>query len=220
VANDVVNLLIGLPILLSSILLARRGRLLWLLFWPGALLFVFYNSVAYTFALPANLGFLLNLLLLVLSAYTMIALVAAIDAKAIRQRLAGAVPERLAGGVLVTLGALFFLRALVVLGQALLAQTPLEMTERAVNVADAITAPAWVIGGFLLWRRRQLGYVAGLGLLFQASMLFVGAIAFLLLQPLLTAAPLSVGDIVVLAIMGLVCFVPFALFARGVASKR
>ena len=30
-------------------------------------------------------------------------------------------------------------------------------------------APAWVIGGVLLWRREPLGYVTGLGLLCLAS---------------------------------------------------
>ena len=36
-ANDLVNLLIGLPILLGSLELAKRGKLIGLLFWPGAL---------------------------------------------------------------------------------------------------------------------------------------------------------------------------------------
>jgi hypothetical protein len=36
VSNDVVNLFIGLPILLGSMWLTRRGKLIGLLFWPGA----------------------------------------------------------------------------------------------------------------------------------------------------------------------------------------
>jgi hypothetical protein len=60
-----------------------------------------------------------------------------------------------------------------------------------------------------------------LGLLFQASMLFIGLIAFLLIQPVLTDAPFSLTDVLVVAVMGLVCFVPFGLFVRGVtASSR
>ena len=35
VPNDVVNTLIGLPILLGSMWLARRGKLIGLLFWSG-----------------------------------------------------------------------------------------------------------------------------------------------------------------------------------------
>jgi hypothetical protein len=42
-ANDVVNLGIGLPILLFSMRYAQRGRLVGRLLWPGALLYVLYN---------------------------------------------------------------------------------------------------------------------------------------------------------------------------------
>jgi hypothetical protein len=60
--------------------------------------------------------------------------------------------------------------------------------------------------------------VAGLGLLFQASMLFVGLIFLLLLQPFLTAAPFAPVDVIVVSILGLICFVPLGLFARGVVN--
>jgi hypothetical protein len=218
--NDVVNLILGLPILLGSIWLARRDKLLGLLLWPGALFYVLYNSVVYTFSLPLNVAFLLSLVLLTLSAYVTVGLVASVDARAVQRRLTGAVPERLAGGILAGLGALFSLRAVVVLVQAIASQTPIADAERAVHLADIVIAPALIVGGVLLWRREPLGYVAGMGLLFQTSMLFIGLIAVLLLQPLLTTAPFLPVDVIVVFAMGLVCFVPFALFLRGVASKE
>ena len=42
-ANDVTTLFIGLPILLASMWLSRRGKLLGLLLLPGALFFILYN---------------------------------------------------------------------------------------------------------------------------------------------------------------------------------
>jgi hypothetical protein len=216
VSNDVVMLLVGLPILLGSMGLARRDRLVGLLLWPGALFFVLYNYLVYVFAMPFNVAFLLHLSLVVTSAYTLIALVASIDGGVVRRRLVGSVPERGAGGVLAGLGSLFFLRVVGTLIQGLLAQTMIPRTELALHVSDLLIAPALVIGGVLLWRRRELGYVAGLGLLFQVSMLFVGLIIVLLLQPLLTAAPLVLLDVAVVFVMGLISFIPLALYVRGV----
>ena len=217
VSNDVVNLLIGLPILLGSMWLARRAKLIGLLLWPGALFFVLYNYIVYVFAMPLNVVFLLHLALVTLSLYTLIGLMAGIDGEAVQQRLAGSVPERFAGGIVAGLGLLFFLRAIAVMVGAIGSQTSIAETELAL-LADFLTGPAWVIGGVLLWRRRQFGYVAGLGLLFQASMLFIGLIIFLLIQPFLTTEPFALIDVVVILILGLICFVPFALFVRGVAS--
>jgi len=103
---------------------------------------------------------------------------------------------------------------------AIVDQTAISELDRALYVADVVTAPAWVLGGVLLWRREPLGYVAGTGLLFQASMSFIGLTAVLLLQPLLTGAPFQPVDTLVVAAMGLICFVPFALFLRGVARRE
>ena len=83
--NDVVNLFIGAPILLGSMWLARRGQLIGLLFWPGALFYVLYNYIAYVFGMPSSVLFLLYLAMVTLSAYTLIGLVAGIDGTAVRQ---------------------------------------------------------------------------------------------------------------------------------------
>lgn len=217
-ANDVVNLVVGLPILLGSMALARRGALIGLLFWPGALFYVVYNAVAYVFALPLNVAFLLALMLLTLTAYATIGLTACIDGEAVQLRLRGAVPESIAGAVLAGLGTVFFLRAIVIILLGITGSPP-PPEDVPVLLSDALTAPATVIGGLLLWRRQPLGYVAGAGLLFQLSMLFVGLIAFMLLQPVLTAAPLALIDLVVVFMMGTICFVPLALFSRGIVRR-
>ncbi len=219
VPNDVVNLFIGLPILLGSMWLSWRDKLIGLLCWPGALFFVLYNYIAYTFAMPFNWAFLSHLSLAMLSLYALISLVASIDGKVVQERLSGAVPEKFAGGVVAGLGLLFFLRVIGVVVTALAGASILAETELAVNISDFFIVPAWVIGGILLWRRKTLGYTTGLGLLFQATMLFIALIVFLLLQPLLTATPFAVADVVVIFTMGLICFIPFALFVRGVVAK-
>jgi hypothetical protein len=220
VPTDAVNLLVGMPVFVGSMGLARRGKPIGLLLWPGALLFFLYNYLVYVLAMPLGLAFLLHLILLVLSLYTIISLVASIDGDAVQQRLTGLVPERLAGGILAGFGLLFSLRAVSVIVSAVASQAPTAGSERALLVADFVIGPALVIGGLLLWQRRELGYVTGLGLLFHTSMSFVGLVIFLLLQPFMTAAPFVLTDVVVILVMGLICFVPFALFVRGVVSLR
>jgi hypothetical protein len=39
------------------------------------------------------------------------------------------------------------------------------------------------------------------------------------LQPLLTDAPFALVDVIVVLIMGLICFIPFGLFVRGIVSR-
>jgi hypothetical protein len=215
VVTDLVSLILGVPILVGSVELARRRRLVGLLFWPGALLFVVYHATAYVYAMPLHWPFLVHVALLTLSTYTAIGLVAAIDANAVAKQLRGRVPERLAGGVLIGLGALTVVRNLAVVSTAILDRAAMPDPVLGVAVADFVLAPAWIIGGALLWRRQALGYVGGTGLLFQGSMLFVGLILWTLLAPLNSGTPLVLVDVVVVSVMGLIFWVPFVLFLRG-----
>ena len=217
--NDIINLVIGLPILTVSMWLISRGKLLGLLFWPGALFYVLYNYLIYVLAMPINMVSLVALILVTLSAYALIDLLARLDGTAIREAISGAVPERLAGGVLMGLGSLFLLRVIAIFIGAIINQSQLPETEIALNISDFLVSPAVVIGGLLLWQRKEMGYAVGLGLLFQQSMLFIGLIAVLALQPFMLDIPFPMNDLIVVFIMGFVCFIPFYLYARGVSSK-
>ena len=217
--NDIFTLILGLPILLISMWLAWRGKLIGLLFWLGALLYGLYNYIAYLFGMPFQGLFFLYLLIVVLSTYTLIGLVAVIDGETVKHRLAGHVPERLGGGVLILLGAAYTILASLMIISNLTGQALLSQSEMSVFVADFFVAPAWVIGGVLLWRREPLGYVGGTGLLFSASMLFVGVIGIVILQAMQSGAPFPMTDVLVLLGMGLICFIPFGFFIRGVAKS-
>ena len=218
--NDVVNLVLILPVLLVSLFSARRGELIGLLFWQGALLAVVYNYLVYIFSMPVDWKQLFYIPLVILSGYALFRLVAAIDSQYVRDRLAGRVKEKLSGGLLIGFGLLISFRSVSVLAGSLSDPAGLPVTEIGVLIADLTSAILWLLGGAYLWRRKALGYVTGAGLLFQASMLFVGLIAFLLLQPVMTDAPFVLVDVVVVTVMGMVCSIPFVLFVRGVISSR
>jgi hypothetical protein len=95
----------------------------------------------------------------------------------------------------------------------------LPISEISVLIADIVISIFFIAGGCLLLRRSSLGYVSGLGLLFVASMLFISLIMVLLLQPVLTNAPFVLVDIIVVSIMGLICFIPFGFFVREVVAS-
>jgi len=218
-ANEFVNLFIGLPVLLISLWLWRRGQLVGLLLWPGALLYILYNYIAYLIGVPFGWLSFVYLVLVVLSAYLLFYLLSVMDQTSIQEQLAGDMPVKIAGLVLVGLGALFLLRALGMIVTTSLNQMALPRSEIGVLTADVILSLIWIAGGVLLLRRRPLGYALGLGLLFSGSMLFIALIVFLLLGPVLTGMPLALIDVIVVLVMGMVCFIPFFLVLRAVLSK-
>lgn len=218
-ANDLVNLLIGLPILLGSMWLTHRGKLIGLLCWPGALLYTFYNYIAYVFGMPLS-GYTLAFILLVLmSAYPAFSLLKNMDREKLKTWLAGSVSDRFSGGTLIFFGIGFFFLAVNVITGANADQTTTSMTEVGVAIADIVLSTLLFVGGVLLFRRQPLGYASGLGFLFAASALFIGVILVVLFQPLLTDAPFVLEDVIVLSGMALISFIPAGLFMRGVLSE-
>lgn len=219
IPTDLVNLL-GMPLLLGSMWLARSGRLVGLLLWPGALLYLMYHDLAFLFSIPFSAMFLLHLVVAGLNLFAMMVLFANIDGRKVQQVLTGVVAEKAGGGVLAGFGVLFFAGAAYLLISAFFGRITLPPTERAVRITDLLMSPAWIIGGVLLWQRKALGYVTGLGLLFQACMLFVGLIVLFVLQPFITGSQFRLVDVLVIFAMSLFCIVPFCLFVCGAAGKR
>lgn len=219
VPNDLINLLIGLPILIASLWMTRRKKLAGLLMWPGAMLYFLYNYVAYIVAGEGGWAVIAYVLIAVLSAAVTVQLIRKLDLPQVKDRLEGAVPRRFAGWLLTVFGAGFAFRAGNILVQAAAAGTSIPAGEYGTLIADLILSTLWAAGGILLLRRRPLGYAAGLGLLFAVSMLFVGLIVFLLVQPLITTAKFALVDVLVVAAMSLVCFIPFGMYWRGAAKQ-
>jgi hypothetical protein len=222
-ALDVVSLSLALPALLLCLWLARRGSLVGLLCWPGALLQVLYLYVIYLLAMPYTWLLLLHLALAVLSFYALLGLLAAIDAQAVARALAGRVPVRLAAASLAGQGLLNFVFVLGAILYPLSLGAQTTAASLANHVIDLFITPAWVIAGVLLWRRRPFGYVAGLAVLFQGSLLILAAVILVLTPAVGVAGAVPVASplvrIAVTLGFGLVCFIPFALFARGAAAQ-
>jgi hypothetical protein len=213
-AHDLLNIAVALPLVLATLWAARRGSLVGLLLWPGALFYVLYTYTQYLLGVPFGPLFLAYVLLVVLSAYTTFVLLATIDGDGVRRRLA--VPARTIGGILVAL-------ALLTIGQdasgalttALAGGATLEPMARHIWTADLVLeAPAVLAGGVLLWRGRPLGYTAGAGLLLQFGLTPVVLAAILALQPWLTGAQLDSGTIVGVLVFAAVPFAALGFFAR------
>jgi len=220
VSTDAVNLVLGLPILLITMWLSHKNKLIGLLCWPGALFYVLYTYATYLFGMPFNLLFLPYLLLVTLSAYTIIVIISSIDGEAVQGRLPGKVPVKTAGGILTSIAILFTGYQLIAIISAISNQISVEKVELAQWIADImIAAPPLIIAGVKMWRRETLGYVTGTGLLFVMSILFIAVIPIMVFQALLTGSPIDIIGILVDLISGMICFIPFILFTRSMVRN-
>ena len=219
-ANDLVNIILGLPLFFFALVLMRRGKLLGLLLLPGALIYVIYNYIGYALGRPWTWITVINLGLVFLSSFALIRLLKAMDHRAVMEQMEGRVGRKISGWILVIFGLAFIALAISTIFTGIQEGTIPPLGENAVSVADIVVSLAWVSGGILLLRKKPLGFSTGLGLLIAASFLFIGLILFFFIAPLVAERAFDWIEVITVLVMGLVCFIPTGLFWRGVVRSK
>lgn len=219
-ANDLVNILVGLPLFLGAASGLRRNKLGGYLLLPGALVYVIYNYLAYLLGLPLTWVTIPYLVLVLLSAWGLMALLRNLDHPAVKLQLEGQVAEKISGWILLLLGLGFTALAVSQIMTGIQAGSIPPLGENAVAVSDIALSFGLMSGAVLLLRRHPLGYSLGLGLLVAASSLFLGLILYFFLAPLLVGRPLDWSEVATVAGMSLIAFLPTGLFLRGTVRSE
>jgi hypothetical protein len=157
---------VAVPALVVSMILAARGSLRARIVWAGALAYVLYNSVFFAFAVAFNVLFLVYVAMFSLALWSLVALLVRMDADGLGARFAPGTPVRPVAAYLLIIAALFAAVWLKDILPAIAANaTPAalegtKMLTSPVHVMDlSITLPMCVLAGIWLWRRRPWGYV-------------------------------------------------------------
>lgn len=196
IAQDWFDLVVAAPALMVVSLWSRRGphgSLRARLVQAGLLLYTLYVAAIYAFAIHLNALFLLYCATLGLSIFALFAL-APLRGDATRRQFDARRPNRVAGGFLIGVGAVFSLLWLSQLAPAAVGGRPPEglvetgLFTNPIHVLDlSFILPLHVIAGVLLWRGRDLGYALGPVLLAFGAMM-AASIGFLALWSSLDGA--------------------------------
>jgi hypothetical protein len=218
-AQDAVTLALAFPLLATSMWLARRGSVRGLLLWSGALAYVVYWYYFYVVGARFNPLFLAYVAAESLSLFALLALLARLDAAAIRDRFDAGAPVRAVGAFLIATASLFVVLWTSDVVRRLRAGAPLDDVSRTVYAIDlTVMLPALAIGGVLAWRHRPWGYVLAGLLLVKAASTGIMLLAGTAMQARLGVAvdPAPVAGYALVAAGGLALT---ALFLRAVRRE-
>ncbi|TAJ99917.1 MAG: hypothetical protein EPO36_10440 [Chloroflexota bacterium] len=161
-----VVLVVAVPVLAASMLLAERGSARALLTWIGALVYIAYQGVLFLFATPFNAFFFLYVAMLSLPVWSLLALLSRLPVQAIADRFDPRTHLRVFAGYLAVSMGLFVLMWLRATVPAVLSTEPpafLEgtgMTTGPGQILDlGFFAPLVALTAVLAWRRRPWAYI-------------------------------------------------------------
>jgi hypothetical protein len=168
-ANDLVTLVLGLPLLAVSSWLARRGSLRGRLLLAGTLGFILYTYITMSFGAHYNALFLVYVALFSLSLFAFVLVMMSFDLETLPAHFSDKLPRNWIAGLL------FFAAAFLSL--AWLGRVAATFAPNAIPALDNTTSlfiqamdlglivPVCILSGFLLLRRHAWGYLlASVGL--------------------------------------------------------
>jgi hypothetical protein len=220
-ANDLVMLVLGLPLLLISFWLALRGSLRGRLLLTGTLGFILYTYITMSFGAAYNQLFLVYVALFSLSLFAFILSMASFDLKTLPAHFSEKLPRRAIAALLFFAAAFLTLAWLGRIAPTLFGdQIPhLEnVTSMFIQVMDlGIIVPLCVLAGILLLSGDSWGYLlASVGLL---KFLTMGvAVSLMGLNMARVGVPVSIVELTVFPTIALINLMMVVMLFKNIKN--
>lgn len=164
--NDFIALILGLPLLIISTVLAFRGSLRGRLLLTGTMGFFLYTYLSMSMLTAYNVLFLVYVVLFTMSLYAFILCMLSFDLEDLPRHFTDKLPRGWIAGVLFAVGGFLFLAWFGrVIPELLNPQTPAALentTTRVIQALDlSLIVPLAVLSGILLLKRSAWGYLLG-----------------------------------------------------------
>ena len=225
VGQDFITLVVALPVLVISAILAARGSRRAHMVWLGVLVYLVYTYVMYALAIQFNSLFLVYVALLGCSLYALIGGLVTTDFVGIKAHFSRGTPVKAVSIFLAVVAVLFYFLWLSEDIPALLAgEVPQgvidsEAPTDVVHVLDMVwILPAMVLTAVWLWRGRALGYALAGTLLSFLSLLVLAIISMIVLEVLYGLAA-AVGVAVIFGGVFAISLGMLAWYLRGVRDE-
>ena len=225
IGQDFITLVVALPALVISAILASRGSERARLVWLGVLVYSVYTYVISAFVVQFNPLFLVYVALLGCALYALIGGLATTDFEAVKAHFTQRTPVRAASIFLAVMAILFYFVWLSELVPALVGgDVPQSVRDNGtpsnpVHVLDmAWILPAVALTAVWLWRKRALGYtLAGTLLAFLA--LLALAIVSMMVSMRLYDQPVAVGPAAIFSIVSAISLGMLIWYLKGLKVK-
>jgi hypothetical protein len=210
IPQDMVTLLIGIPLLLVGLWLYRQGRLLGHLLLAGTLAYFLYTYTSMAFGTAFNQLFLVYVALFSLSLFAFILAMVSVDVATLPAHFGDRLPRRWIAGFLIFGGAFLLLAWL---GRIIPAQlsgaTPFGLatsTTLFIQVLDlGVIVPSMFLAAILLLQRRPFGYLLAAVMMIKFMTMGLALVAMIIGQ-WLAGVPMATAEVVIfcgLAVVGL-----------------
>jgi len=185
---DYANLAVVILLLVSTYYVSKNSLRAYLV-WLGAYIYIIYAFTIYAFAIHFNFLFLIYIIILGVSFYTLVGGLKAVDTTNLSASFLLNTKSKIVSALLMIIGILFSLLWLSEIVPSLLSnEIPPSLVETGlwvnpVHVLDlAFILPGMIITSVLLWRRNMLGFLLAVPLMVFSVTMGAGIISMFIIS--------------------------------------
>lgn len=222
IAQDVVTLVIGIPLLVISMILFKKGSLRGKLLLTGTLAYFLYTYTSFVFGAAYNILFLAYVSLFSLSLFAFIFALMEIDIHTLPTHFSSGLPRRAIAIFLFVVGSFLLLAWLGRIVPALQAnQPPLGLESYTTLIIQALdlglVMPIAFLSGILLWKKSAWGYLLSSIVLIKGVTLAL-AVSAMAVNMILAGVPVSVAELIMFPSIAIISGGMTVVLLRNVAE--
>lgn len=224
IAQDIVNVIIGIPLLVISLYLSRKGSLKGRLLLTGTLGYFLYTYISYTFLWMYNPLFLVYVILMSASFFSFTLSMMSFDMKKIGSAFSEKLPVKFIGGfqifIAVTIGMLWLGK---IIPSLLNGRTPLGLEHYTTLVIQGMDlgfiVPTAFISGILILKRKSFGYLLSSVIIIKGITMLT-AITAMIIGQALAGIQMSFVEMTIFPLFNLVAIYAVYLLLKNINEKK
>jgi hypothetical protein len=214
IAQDIVTLIVGIPLLVISLLMARRHLLKGRLLLTGTLGYFLYTYSSYSFLSMYNSMFIIYVILMSASFFAFVLMMMSFEIQSLPHLFHEKLPVKLIGGFLIAVSFVFGMMWIGKIIPALVNHTHPDGIEHyttlVIQALDlGFVIPTGFLAGILLIKRNPLGYLLAAIMTLKELTLVTALTAMIILQ---IQAGISINSVVIILIILINCLILYITF--------
>lgn len=224
IAQDMVTLCLGIPILIMALIIARKGMLKGKLLLGGMLGYFLYTYASYSFYAMYNSMFLVYVILMSVSFFAFTLTMMSFNIESISSSFKPKLPVKFIGGVLifvaVLVGLMWLKRVLTPLTNGSIPEGLEHYTTLIIQALDlGFVIPAGILGGILIIKRKAFGYLLASVIIIKEAALLIVIIAMLISQ-MNAGVGIGLPELVMFPLFTLMVIYCLYLIMKNVIEER
>ncbi|MCF7932315.1 MAG: hypothetical protein K9K93_04020 [Acholeplasmataceae bacterium] len=222
-AADLITLVIGVPLLITSVVHMIKGSFKAHLVLLGTIGYVLYTYTSYVFLWMYNPLFIMYVALMSMSLFALILLMMSVSVESIKDRFKETLPVRFIAIYQIVIGAMIGLLWLGKIAPTLTDGAAPEGIEHYTTLVIqgldlGIVVPVAILSGMLLLKGRPMGYLLT-SLVAVKGFTILLAISAMIVNQLMNGVEVSLVELVLFPVFNVFAIIVFIMFIRHVKSE-